>query len=450
MKARSALIVTVTVLWLQPTSAKATPTISLPVAGSTLTLGQQLQDAVNEPANAGVNIRLARGTYRLDPLRPNGGRLILQPGMALTGENEYVDCDGDKVWDPIGACTGSTFDPEKFTVGDSETLIDGTDIANPQPAPIGSTSVVRIGRDNSVAHVTIRAPRRASVAGSLDINVPPSVGGMSAVVSDSILEGGQRGVRCNNGAPLVSGIASSATIERNIIRHVRNIPSTRFGFGVQVQNGGQVTGNSWNAQLRNNRIYDSVIGVFIVGNSSTMVDTDVLSMGNVIQTNNVGVVIVAGFDAGGAANDNHFRVNSQQDTIADNVGTAFAGLGGGMVALAAGRDDPTTSACSANQLTLQLVRTQFIGNMQGTSARHLTVVGSFASAAAGPTTGTDNEIRLLMRNTTSDGAAGAFVVDDSSPDDLTGTNVVTIMGSDVAFEHTNADFEIPPKGFFVP
>jgi hypothetical protein len=445
----------VALLWSQPATAKEKRTIDLPAVGSALTPGQQLQAAVNDAANTGVHIRLARGTYSLDPSRPNGGRLILQPGMDLSGENEYVDCDHDKVWDPIGACSGSSFDPDKFTVADSETLIDGTGITSAEPAPVGPTGVVRVGRDNVVARVTIRAPRIASVGGSLDVNVTPSVGEMSAVVSDSILEGGQRGVRCNNGAPRVSGIASSATIERNIIRRVSNAPGTLFGFGVQVQNG-LTTGNSWNVTMRGNRIYASNIGVFIVGNASSAVDTDVLSMGNLIQRNGVGIVIAAGFNAGGAANDNHFRVNSQDDTIADNVTTAgnpaasFAGLGGGVVALGAARDGPSSFVCSANQLRLQLLQTRFIGNMQGASARHLTVIGSFASASAGPATGTGNQVRLLMRRTTSDGAGGAFVLDDSSPDDPTQTNIVTIIGSDVAFEHTNAGFDVPPAEFFLP
>jgi hypothetical protein len=276
---------------------------------------------------------------------------------------------------------------------------------------------------------------------------------MSAVVSDSILEGGQRGVRCNNGAPAVSGLASSATIERNVIRNVSNAPGTLFGFGVHAQNG-LAAGNSWSVTLRNNRIYSNNIGVFIVGNGASMADTDVLSMGNQIRANGVGVVIAAGFNVGGVANDNHFRVSSQDDTIADNVTTganpaaAFAGLGGGIVALAAARDVPSPTACAANQLRLQLLQTRFSGNRQGASPRSLTAIGSFASALAGPDTGTGNQIRLLMRRTTSDVAGGTFVIDDSSPDDPTDTNKVTIIGSDVAFERTNVDFDAPREQFF--
>ena len=65
-----------------------------------------LYAAVNNPVNAGAIVVLASGTYTLtakdakNQPRPNGGRLVLQSGMALVGQNTYVDFDGDGVWDP--------------------------------------------------------------------------------------------------------------------------------------------------------------------------------------------------------------------------------------------------------------------------------------------------------------------------------------------------------------
>ena len=67
---------------------------------------EDLYAAVNNPANEGVIIDLAPGTYVLTPgdssgsPRPNLGSLILQPGMVLRGHNQYADLDGDGVWDP--------------------------------------------------------------------------------------------------------------------------------------------------------------------------------------------------------------------------------------------------------------------------------------------------------------------------------------------------------------
>src|SRR5215831_18276545 len=67
---------------------------------------EELYAAVNNPANAGAIVVLASGTYTLTATdahnqnRPNGGSLVLQPGMGFVGQNRYVDFDGDRIWDP--------------------------------------------------------------------------------------------------------------------------------------------------------------------------------------------------------------------------------------------------------------------------------------------------------------------------------------------------------------
>ena len=64
-----------------------------------------LYDAVNNPAHAGAEVRVKGGRkYRLTfqkrlanvstITRPNEGRLVLQPGMSLVGDNDYVLQDG--------------------------------------------------------------------------------------------------------------------------------------------------------------------------------------------------------------------------------------------------------------------------------------------------------------------------------------------------------------------
>jgi hypothetical protein len=74
----------------------------------------------------------------------------------------------------------------------------------------------------------------------------------------------------------------------------------------------------------------------------------------------------------------------------------------------------------------------------------MTVIGSLAGATAGSEVGTENVVELLMRRTKSEGLAGAFVLDDSEPDDVTGTNQVTFVGSETAFERTNPSVEFEP------
>jgi hypothetical protein len=105
MQTSLALIALVMGLPLSASVALAKASIHLPEPGVPGTPGQQLQDAVNDSGNAGVRIWLASGSYSLDPAKPNGGRLFLQPGMDIIGENEYSDCDGDGLG-PVGACSG--------------------------------------------------------------------------------------------------------------------------------------------------------------------------------------------------------------------------------------------------------------------------------------------------------------------------------------------------------
>ena len=420
--------------------AAGKPVLSLPVAGALATPGQQLQDAVNDAANAGAHIRLARGRYVLDPSRPNGGRLFLQPGMEISGENSYVDCDHDGVWDSLMACLGSGFTPDQFTLADTETLIDGTGITG---AAMGNPAVMRIGDGNVVSRVTVLAPRRSVVAGSIDINLPSATGRLAAVITDTIVAGGQRGIRGNNGAPALSGITSSALIARNIVHDNQPTPGGTFSFGIQIQNNA-ATGSTWKAVLLNNRVYGNRFGYFIVANGSQMASIEILSLGNIVRDNELGMFIGAGFAPGGApagdsSSNGSFRFTSTGDRIEDNVTPVghlvnFMNTGGGVVAFAAGRDSAVAGACSRNTTRLQFLNTTFRGNMRVDNPRHVTLYGSLSSTIAGADVGTDNVLTLLMLATDPGETSGAFVLDDSDPDDPTGTNRARVLVSDVNFE----------------
>jgi hypothetical protein len=82
-----------------------------------------LYTAVNNAANAGAIVVLASGTYTLtakDPSkqpRPNDGRLVLQSGIALVGQNRYVDFHGDGVWDRVTTTMMAFPIPNIFRIG---------------------------------------------------------------------------------------------------------------------------------------------------------------------------------------------------------------------------------------------------------------------------------------------------------------------------------------------
>jgi hypothetical protein len=89
-----------------------------------------------------------------------------------------------------------------------------------------------------------------------------------------------------------------------------------------------------------------------------------------------------------------------------------------------------------------------MGNLEGTSRLDLQVYGSLAAEGGLP--GINDTARVLIRQGTSDGAAGAFQFIDSQPGDPTNTDTVTIIGSDVAFTHTNVGIDPPPQELFSP
>src|SRR5262245_65991472 len=179
-----------------------------------------LYAAVNNPSNAGAIVVLASGNYTLtakdanNQPRPNGGRLILQSGMALVGLNRYVDFDGDGVWDPRDDNHDGIPDTDPvrgliFADPASETIIDAINLLS---ANIGA---IRVGRDNRVEKLTVRNTNGLFAA--IDANVVPAIGGIRAEIRDCLLEDGQRGIRLPTPAGR-EGLDSSAVLERNISR----------------------------------------------------------------------------------------------------------------------------------------------------------------------------------------------------------------------------------------
>jgi hypothetical protein len=399
---------------------------------------EALYAAVNNPANAGAIVVLASGTYTLtakdgnNQSRPNGGRLVLQSGMALIGQNSYVDFDNDGIWDPRDDNNDgiSDTDPVRgliFADPASETIINAVNLSG------GGGGAVRIGLDNRVEKLTVRNTNK--IAAGIDVNVVPDIGGMRAEIRDCLVEDGQRGIRL-----LIftrSGVDSSAVLERNILRRNTGV----FGFGAQVAI--QFTSNSsWDVIVRNNRLYANRLGLFVVGEASTNVESRVLSMRNMYLQNRLGAEI-----DGRDGNGQNIHFTSVKDDIFDNVGNVVAGLGGGIVAIAGLITHAGATPSSNNALDLQFLGTRWLGNFQGSSRRDLQVYGALSRAGL---PGTNNTARVLIRQGTSDGAVGAFQFIDSQPDDPTNTDTVTIIGSNVAFIHTNVGIDPPPEELFSP
>ena len=233
---------------------------------------ETLYAAVNNSAYADAVVVLAPGTYTLTPKdannqsRPNGGRLVLQSGMALVGQNSYVDFDGDGVWDPRDDNQDGILDTDPvrgliFADPVSETIIDAGNLLGMPGAIPGA---IRVGLDNRVERLTVRNTN--NINAGIDVNVLPDIGGMRAEIRDCLLENGRRGIRLD--ILRQNGIDSSAVLERNILR--RNTGG--FGFGVQIAI--EIASNSsWDVIIRNNLLYSNRVGLFVVGEGTTNVNS---------------------------------------------------------------------------------------------------------------------------------------------------------------------------------
>lgn len=390
-----------------------------------------LYAAVNNPGNAGAIVVMASGTYTLtatDPnnqARPNGGRLVLQSGMALVGRNKYVDFDRDGIWDPRDDDHDGIPDTDPvrgliFAEPATETLIDAVNLS-------GGPGAVVVGLDNRVEKLTVR--NTTMINAGIDLNVVPTISGMSAEIRDCIAEDGRRGIRM-----IMAGMQqignSSAILERNILRRNTTIFNGAGGFGIQVTIQ-SISNSSWDVALRNNLSYGNLWGLLVAGEGESVSQFHVLSMQNTYRENELGVRIDVGR---GGGSGNHTQFTSIDDRILDNVHTSVGGLmgGGGVLAIAGLNTDAAAPRSSNNSLNLEFLGTRWIGNFDGTTAKDLQVYGALSLADL---PGSNDVARVLIRRATSDGGPGAFQFTASQPSDPNNTNLVIIPGAELRFIH---------------
>jgi hypothetical protein len=398
---------------------------------------EELYAAVNNPAYAGAIVVLAPATYTLtvndanDQPRPNAGRLVLQSGMALIGQNRYVDFDGDGIWDPRDDNKDGVRDTDPvrgliFADPATETIIDAVNLS-------GGPGALVVGLDNRVEKLTVRNTTRINAG--IDLNVDPPMGGMSAEIRDCIAEDGRRGIRM-----LMARIGqignSSAVLERNILRRNTSTFNGAGGFGAQITIQ-VISTSSWDVIVRNNLSYANRWGLFVAGEGASDSQFHVLSMGNLYRENELGVRIDDGRNGGSG---NHTQFTSINDRIVDNVRPSGGDLlrGGGVLAIAGLNTDAIAPVSSNNSLNLQFFGTRWGGNFYGPKRQDLQVYGYLALDSR---RGTNDTAKVLIRRATSDGSPEAFQFIGSQPSDPTKTDAVNIIAVDVRFIRTNVENE---------
>jgi hypothetical protein len=365
-----------------------------------------LYDAVNNPANANAELRIARGSYLLSEqrslsdgslvARPNDGRLVLQQGMDLVGENQYLLVTGRPQARDV---RGETFaDPA------TETILDGSDLKGGEGSPFGSPAIIVAGVGNTIRGLTVRSNSAAAAAILVD---QPEAAGMTLTVTDCILEGGRdggaRGVLIVH--DFADGMATTVTLARNVIRHHRKA----LGFGVQVLRIG-TSSDSFLINVDHNLIYDNEAGAFFpnLGDSRDTA-TVVNSFGNIYRNNRYGFFIIGGrdFPLGAGSMRNQVFVDSSDDAFVSNHDGVGVGSGGGIQAIAALRNKGDSTETSENLVHLNLMGTQFINDGgpqngvlqtldQRTLPRNDLEIYGALSFASGQSAGVNNRVEVLM------------------------------------------------------
>jgi hypothetical protein len=338
---RFVVLLAIGILWALPATARDWPVVLVgiveppqidPETGLFVGDVERLHDVLdklwNAPAALGLasssaTIQLAENAiYRLDPSKPEEGRMRLALGTELWGGNQYTDDrdeDGnpgpDGIPDAIGidALGNAIF-------ANQQTILDGRGLT-------GVRAVIETGLENSIRNLTVWGARDPVPGGTnrpgaeirLLLTDQDNVGRLT--VDGVICEKGRRGIQItgDNGAQMY------LTAHRSIVRD--HTDPADVGWGVQV-NPGNVSGIRFSATLRHTRIFNNRIGVFLASLGTRDGELLLNSHHNVIEENNNGIQsLIRDLNSPEGSLRNHTRIHSTKDMIWNNR------TGGGVLAV---------------------------------------------------------------------------------------------------------------------
>jgi hypothetical protein len=462
---RFVVLLAIGLLWALPATARDRPVVLVGIVdppqidsetglfvGDVERLHDVLDKLRNDPAALGLasssaTIQLAEeAIYRLDPTKPEAGRVRLALGTEIQGGNQYTD-DRDEDGNP-----GADGIPDAIDVdatgnkifASQQTIIDGRGLS-------GERAVIEAGLENAIRNLTVWGARDPVPGGTnrpgaeirLLLTDQDDVGSLE--VDGVICEKGRRGIHVigDNGAQL------SLTARRSIFRD--HADPVDFAWGVQVSSG-NVSGIKFSATLRNNRIYNNRVGVFLASVGSRDGELILNSYHNVIEENNLGIQsLIRDFNSPQGSLRNRTKIHSIKDMIWNNGPAA-----GGVLAVGYQRD-ANGIEIRDNETELQFLGTRFVkltasGAFDGLQNRRtminqvtrrtdLRIVGVLLAAPdlTGPTSGMS--VSLLLRRAISslmptdyDTDLQPIFINDNAPDVVD----ITVIGSQQRYLRTNA------------
>lgn len=316
-----------------------------------------LAAAVADPGNAGKRIELARGTYAI------GAALRLQKGMTLVGTQQYVDHDGDGVWDPLDAAVDPATKDTAYVVAGTETILDGSNRSE--------GNVVILAEGSGVEGLTIRGKDKATESANTfgDYRFLVIAQGMSPVatpmrVTNTLIERGYHAIGFFAEEPgTLAGVVEHNILRDNTEGVVAGATRTHDAHIEVVLTATRVTGGLFDAPS----LGDTGLAFTHAGSlDSTLKLT---STGNIIDKNSgTGVFLTPALNFGPMAvgqaempssQRNRIEWQSTNDTIWRNGYGANPSAGGAITIFGSFDLRPTGADQSGNQVVATLVGTRF-------------------------------------------------------------------------------------------
>jgi hypothetical protein len=356
---------------------------------------EELYAAVNDAANAGVTLTLARGVYMLsatDPFgagRANGGRLDLQENMSLIG----VDGDRSAVIIDAVNLPASSYDVVTPTI----TI----------PA-----AAIRMGRGhNSIEWLTVRNARLGTA--NIDTTLQ-SQGRAFVTIAHVASTGSKRGLDVIHSV-FVGG--SGDTIQADIVDN--DVFNNNLGNsqGVRIINAGTSNGLI-NVRMTDNRSWGQSTGMVIANPGATSSTINVFSAGNRLFGNAVGTIISAAVPVG---NGNIINHEAHGDRFFDNTAPfSVSGLHGGLIVVG-GEATATPNAVNSNAVNVVLWGCR----MERNNTWDLFAAGAFSLPESIGFPGANNHVTIEVHGEGHGQPAEFFA--DSIPDDPSLNNSVTVI-----------------------
>lgn len=374
------LALAITALAAGGTAVAAKPTVAVAT-------GPALQQAVDDPQNAGKVIVLAPGTYTLDPsLGSTKGRLELQTDMELQG-----------------------------VVGDTaKVTIDASQLPAASYQDGGPTGALRMGKGtNAVRWLTLTSANGGTAFIETDLAPTAPDSETSVTVEHCVIQSSRRGIDFRLAGTAANGRTLEGFFRHNVLR--ANASAMGQGLRIVIQGAERVT---LRATVEGNFLEGNLAGMFAAANDSTRSAIHIASTANSYSGNGVGCLLVGGLAISQRADDNRLSFDSIADAFAGNAKptAAYAQTGIGLAATGGDNGAATGGLANGNRVDVTLVDSRLTGN----PVVDLAAIG--AHGTAGNVAGQRNRVFVRLAGDTT---AGVIQQVDSDPAEP--TNHATIV-----------------------